>query len=80
MSAQTLPRREVHDTDLTRSVLQAGSDTAAITLSHLWYFLHSNPRCLKRLCSEIDETFPGGEDSVTDLARQTTMPYLNACM
>ena len=59
---------------------QAGSDTAATTLAHLWYFLLSNPRCFEQLRKEVDQTFPQGEDSMADLTRQGAMPYLNACM
>ena len=60
--------------------MQAGSDTAATTLSHLWYFLLSNPDCFARLRKEIDDAFPRGEDSMRDLTKQGAMPYLNACI
>ncbi|KAJ3554506.1 hypothetical protein NM688_g3073 [Phlebia brevispora] len=58
----------------------AGSDTAATTLAHLWYFLLTNPLCFKLLRKEVDETFPHGEDAASDLAKQSAMPYLNACI
>lgn len=59
---------------------QAGGDTSATTLSHLWYFLLTNPACLRRLRKEVDDAFPPGEDSTRDFAKQGSMPYLNACM
>ncbi|KAF7797907.1 hypothetical protein EIP86_009113 [Pleurotus ostreatoroseus] len=58
----------------------AGSDTAAIALSHLWCFLLTHPKCYERLRQEIDETFPLKEDISSDLSLQSSMPYLNACM
>ena len=61
-------------------VARGGADTAATTLSHLWYFLLSNPACLERLRKEVDDAFPSGEDSSLDLTKQGLMPYLNACM
>lgn len=59
---------------------QAGADTVAISLSHIWYFLLNKPNCLQRLRKELDDTFPLGEDSSLNFAKQSTMPYLNACM
>lgn len=59
---------------------QAGSDTAATTLAHCWYFMLTNPGCFRRLRQEIDDAFPHGEDTSSDLALQSTLPFLNACM
>ena len=58
----------------------AGGDTAATTLSHLWYLLLSNPGVMAKLRKEVDEYFPPGEESPMDATVQSNMPYLNACM
>jgi len=58
----------------------AGSDTAAIALSQVFYFLIRNPRCMKRLSEEIDSKYPGATDPTLDFATQAEMPYLNACI
>ena len=58
----------------------AGGDTTATTLSHIFYFLLRHPTYLERLRREVDEVFPQGEDSTLDFTKQTTMPFLNACM
>ncbi|KAG6856054.1 hypothetical protein H0H87_008068, partial [Tephrocybe sp. NHM501043] len=56
----------------------AGSDTTATGLSSLFYFLLSNPECLKRLQAEIRSVFPEGE-SPYSAAKHTELPYLTAC-
>lgn len=58
----------------------AGSDTAATTLSHLWYFLLTQPKCLAALRQEVNEAFPHGMEGIADFAKQGNMPYLNACI
>ncbi|THH23060.1 hypothetical protein EUX98_g8119 [Antrodiella citrinella] len=58
----------------------AGSDTAAVALSHTFYFLIRNPRAMKRLREEIDSQYPGATDPTLDFAKQAEMPYLNACI
>ena len=57
----------------------AGSDTTAIVLSHLLYYMMRHPGCAERLRREIDGAFPGSEDPI-DFARLAELPYLNACM
>ena len=59
----------------------AGSDTTSTTLSHLWYFLLTNPACAKHLQLEIDAAYPdiNKPTSFSHLGSQD-MPYLNACM
>lgn len=59
--------------------LVAGSDTSAVTITHLIYYLLRHPECAERLKKEIDETFPDGDDPL-DFSRQADMPYLNACL
>lgn len=60
--------------------LQAGSDTAATALSHLWYFLLAEPKYLAQLRQEVDEAFPHGVDPTAGVAKQVNMPYLTACI
>ncbi|KDQ55994.1 hypothetical protein JAAARDRAFT_36785 [Jaapia argillacea MUCL 33604] len=57
----------------------AGSDTTATALSNLWYFLLRNQDSYERLRTEVDFTFPHGEEPV-DFTKQSSMPYLNACI
>ena len=58
----------------------AGSDTAATALSHALYFLVRQPLCMERLRKEIESEYPGATDTMLDFAKQSEMPYLNACM
>ena len=59
----------------------AGSDTTSTTLSHLWYFLLTNPECAKRLRIEIDAAYPDIKEPTSfSHLRNQDMPYLNACM
>ncbi|TCD71818.1 hypothetical protein EIP91_003161 [Steccherinum ochraceum] len=58
----------------------AGSDTSATALSHCFYFLLRNPKCMQRLREEIESIYPGATDTTLDFAQQAEMPYLNACI
>lgn len=40
----------------------------------------TEPSYFKQLREEVAEAFPHGTDTTVDLAKQVTMPYLNACM
>ncbi|KAI0093392.1 high nitrogen upregulated cytochrome P450 monooxygenase 1 [Irpex rosettiformis] len=62
------------------TAIVAGSDTVATVLSHLWYFLVSHPTYFDRLRKEVDEVFPPGADTNKEIAKQMTMPFLNACV
>jgi cytochrome P450 len=73
------PDKEIVKVD-GRVAIGAGGDTAATTLSQIWYFLLRNPRVLARLRQEIDEAFPHGEALSIDATKQGLMPYLNACV
>jgi len=55
------------------------SDTTAVTLSNLWYYLLSHPAYYKRLRQEVDAVFLRGEDP-TDQERLVGMEYFNACI
>lgn len=57
----------------------AGSDTTATAMSHLFYFMATNPRYCDKLRDEIDQFFPDDEGLV-DFTRLSNMPYLNACL
>lgn len=55
------------------------SDTTAVTLSNLWYYLLTHPVYYKRLQQEVDATFLLGEDPI-DQDRLARMEFLNACI
>ncbi len=59
----------------------AGSDTTAISLRSIIYYLLKNPDCKKKFIAEIDERKKQGKlsDPVT-LEEANDMPYLQACM
>ncbi|EJD01754.1 high nitrogen upregulated cytochrome P450 monooxygenase 1 [Fomitiporia mediterranea MF3/22] len=56
----------------------AGSDTTATTISHIFYYLLSNPSVLGRLRKELDGAFPLGEGDPFDFTRLAELPVLNA--
>ena len=59
----------------------AGSDTTAISLRSIIYYLLKNPQCKKKFISEIDERKRGGKLSdPVKLEEANEMPYLQACM
>ena len=58
----------------------AGSDTTSTTLSGVFFYLLTHPRCYARLREEVDEAFPPGEGEPFDGARLAEMKYLNAVM
>jgi len=67
------------------SMAFAGSDTTAISLSAVFYYLIKNPRCYQKLMDEIDTAVCSGvlEDCPTGLvswAESQKLPYLNACV
>lgn len=65
------------------SMAFAGSETTAISLSSVFYFLLKNPRCMRALMDELD-----GHDranffsnsSVVTWAESQSLPYLDACI
>ncbi|KAJ9657594.1 hypothetical protein H2198_004240 [Neophaeococcomyces mojaviensis] len=72
------------DTDLLLAAsgnVFAGSDTTAISLRAMFYFLMKNPECLKRLVIEVDEMDRKGKLSkFVSFAQSNQMPYLQACL
>lgn len=67
------------------SMAFAGSETTAISLSAVFYYLLRNPRCLEKLRDEIDEAarrgkFSDGEEGVVTFAEAQGLVYLDACV
>lgn len=67
------------------SIIAAGSDTTAISLSAVFYYLLKSPVCYRRLTEEVDAAFSGRPAqtraypsiSFTEAQR---LPYLGACI
>lgn len=72
------------DRDLLMAALGnifAGSDTTAISLRSLFYYLLKDPRCLAKLVSEIDSMDEKGQLSeIVTFAESQKMPYMQACL
>lgn len=67
------------------SMAFAGSDTTAISLAAVFYYLLKNQSCYQKLMSELDAAFDIGElgNSMTGLvtwAESQRLPYLDACI
>ncbi len=67
------------------SMAFAGSETTAISLSAVFYFLLKNPSTLARLLAEIDESarqgrFSDYETGLVTWHESQTLPYLDACV
>ncbi|TPX07116.1 uncharacterized protein E0L32_011011 [Thyridium curvatum] len=67
------------------SMAFAGSETTAISLSSVFYFLLRNPACLAKLRREIDDAGRAGLFSDTETGLVTwheaqKLPYLDACI
>jgi cytochrome P450 len=59
----------------------AGSDTTAISLRSIVYYLLRNPVCKKKFIAEIEERKKHGELSdPVKIEKANEMPYLQACM
>lgn len=55
----------------------AGSDTTAVALRAIFYFLVKNPRVYKKLMTEIDENDKAGKLSpLVTYEQALAMPYL----
>lgn len=59
----------------------AGSDTTAISLRSLFYYLMKNPACLSKLVAEIDEADAKNQLSeIVTFAESQKLPYMQACL
>lgn len=66
---------------MTASNIAAGSDTTAISLRSMIYYLLKNPNCLTKLIAEIDEITEGTpRETVVTYDQANRMPYLQAVM
>ncbi|KAL3493512.1 cytochrome P450 [Aspergillus germanicus] len=62
----------------TNILLDAGSETTAIALTHLLYDLIKTPRCLSRLREEVSNALSG--DQIAPYTKVKNLPYLKACI
>jgi len=67
------------------SMVFAGSETTAISLSSVFYFLLKNSRVYKKLMQELDNAVAEGiieerEDRTVSWAESQKLPYLDACI
>ncbi|RDL36969.1 Cytochrome P450 [Venustampulla echinocandica] len=72
-------------TTMAVSMAFAGSETTAISLSAVFYFLLKNPVCLSALLDELDAKakqafFSNKETGVVTWAESQELPYLDACI
>ncbi|KAL6803672.1 cytochrome P450 [Trichoderma sp. SZMC 28012] len=61
------------------TLLDAGSDTTAISLTHTMYFLMKSPAALSRLREELRVALDGSQE-VAKYATVKNLPYLHACI
>ena len=67
------------------SMAFAGSETTAISLAAVFYYLLRNPRCYEKLMQELDEAVEEGRVADTPTGTVTwtesqQLPYLDACI
>ncbi|PWY90379.1 benzoate 4-monooxygenase cytochrome P450 [Aspergillus sclerotioniger CBS 115572] len=62
----------------THLLLDAGSDTTAIALTHALYYLLKHPHCLAELRKEVDDALSG--DTIASYEKVRNLPYLKACL
>lgn len=71
-------------TTMAVSMAFAGSETTAISLSSVFYFLLKNPACLAALYRELDskdaENFFTNPKGVVTWSESQELPYLDACI
>ncbi|RTE68572.1 hypothetical protein BHE90_017050 [Fusarium euwallaceae] len=60
--------------------LDAGSDTTAIALTNLFYFLLTAPDVLSRLRQEVDANAAFDDNGVAQYSSLKHLPYLRACI
>ncbi|KAL2847832.1 benzoate 4-monooxygenase cytochrome P450 [Aspergillus pseudoustus] len=76
-SSIALPRGEIEAE--CGVFMNAGSDTTAIQLTHVIYYLLKNPAKLRKLQQELDEHIPPNDD-LPSYSLVQTLPYLKACL
>ncbi|XMA15857.1 hypothetical protein WAI453_008648 [Rhynchosporium graminicola] len=67
------------------SMAFAGSETTAISLSAVFYYLLKNPRCMEKLYQELDEKareghFGDNEQGVVTFSESQELVYMDACI
>lgn len=67
------------------SMAFAGSETTAISLAAVFYYLLKNPRCYQNLMQELDGaleigTIEARPSGITTWAESQKLPYLDACI
>ncbi|RFU27304.1 hypothetical protein B7463_g9016, partial [Scytalidium lignicola] len=67
------------------SMAFAGSETTAISLSAVFYYLLKNPRTLEKVVEELDNAarkglFSDNKDGVVTFSESQKLPYLDACI
>jgi cytochrome P450 len=67
------------------SMAFAGSETTAISLSSVFYYLLKNPTCMEKVLSELDMAarrghFKDNETGIVTWSESQTLPYLDACI
>ncbi|EKD16694.1 uncharacterized protein L3040_001435 [Drepanopeziza brunnea f. sp. 'multigermtubi'] len=67
------------------SMAFAGSETTAISLSSVFYYLLKNPDCMEKLYAELDGkaregAFTDNEHGVVTWTEAQSLPYLDACI
>lgn len=67
------------------SMAFAGSETTAISLSSVFYYLLKNPKCMEKLYQELDSKakdgyFKDSEHGVVTWTESQGLPYLDACI
>lgn len=59
--------------------VDAGSDTTAIALANVMYFLVKNPTCFTKLREELDRALPA-DTIIPSYENVKQLPYLRACL
>lgn len=67
------------------SMAFAGSETTAISLSSVFYYLLKNPKCMEKVYEELDRkakegAFADNEHGVVTFAESQALLYLDACI
>ncbi|RFU29840.1 hypothetical protein B7463_g6505, partial [Scytalidium lignicola] len=60
-------------------IMNAGSDTTAIALTHALYYLIKNPSKLAKLREEVASAF-SNDSTIVPYAKVKNLPYLKACL